>query len=243
MLERDTTQAVETTPSEAEVWDLVAQTAHRRAATYGLLARLYRVEVDDGLLKELRGMRMPAKTGNARMDEGYRALGKFLGGTTAGTELELRRDYVRAFIGEGTDGKSAAYPLESVYTSENRLRMQDARDEVLALYRSEGLNRSESWHDDEDHVALELEFMQFLCDKLARAVEDGDTAGAKSALAAQRGFLTDHLCNWVPLMTQDMRRFAKTGFYRGLAALTDGYLETEGELLDELLGITAGGDE
>ena len=44
-------------------------------------------------------------------------------------------------------------------------------------------------------------------------------------------------------MTQDMRRFAKTGFYRGLAALTDGYLETEGELLDELLGITAGGDE
>lgn len=222
-------------PSETQVWDLVGQTAHRRAATYGLLSRLYRVEVDKEFLQELKETRFPAKAGNALMDEGYRAIGKFLGGMTTGTELELRRDYVRAFIGEGTDGKSAAYPFESVYTSENRLRMQDARDEVLAIYRSEGLNRSVNWHDDEDHVALELEFMQFLCDKLANAVKIGDFDNAESLLATQEGFLTEHLCNWVPLMTADMRLFAKTTFYKGLASLTEGYLEMEQELLGELL--------
>ena len=239
MLEQATLKTDAQTPSQAQAWDLIGQTARRREATYGLLARLYRVEADEGLLKELKGMRFPAKTGNALMDEGYRSIGKFLGGMTATSELELRRDYVRAFIGEGTDGKAAAYPFESVYTSENRLRMQDARDEVLALYRSEGLNRNADWHDDEDHVALELEFMQFLCGKLARAVEAEDLAGAESVLATQEGFLSGHLCNWVPLMTADMRHFAKTGFYQGLAALTEGYLQTEEELLGELLGIEA----
>mgnify|MGYP000335071209 FL=1 len=35
-----------------------------------------------------------------------------------GTVLtELAVDYVRAFIGSGNDGFSAAYPYESVYTS------------------------------------------------------------------------------------------------------------------------------
>ena len=243
MLENEVVGVGTEAPSEAQAWNLIGQTAHRRAATYGLLSRLYRVEVDKEFLKDLKGTHLPAKTGNALMDEGYRAISKFLSGLTASTELELRRDYVRAFIGEGTDGKSAAYPFESVYTSENRLRMQDARDEVLAIYRSEGLNRSVDWHDDEDHVALELEFMQFLCDKLANAVKIGDFDNAESLLATQEGFLTEHLCNWVPLMTSDMRLFAKTTFYKGLASLTEGYLEMERELLGELLDTAAEDDK
>jgi len=234
MSDQTMTDAQEFTQEQA--WELVASTAKRRAATYGLLSRLYRVEVDQQFLNELKAMRFPAKTGNALMDEGYRAISAFLGGMTASTELELRIDYVRAFIGEGTDGKSAAYPFESVYTSAQRLRMQDARDEVLAIYRSEGLNRSVDWHDDEDHVALELEFMQYLCERLVEAVEQGDFERADSLLATQGGFLNAHLCNWVPLMTADMRTFARSGLYKGLATLTEGYLEVEQELFDELLG-------
>ena len=236
MADQDATTTGSEDFSEEQAWKLIASTAKRRAATYGLLSRLYRVEVDEAFLNELKGMRFPAKTGNALMDEGYRTISAFLGGITADTELELRRDYVRAFIGEGTDGKSAAYPFESVYTSEKRLRMQDARDEVLAVYRSEGLNRAESWHDDEDHVALELEFMQYLCDQLVDAVEKGDLEHADALLATQGGFLEAHLCNWVPLMTADMRAFAKSDLYKGLAALTEGYLEMEQDLFDELLG-------
>ena len=37
-------------------------------------------------------------------------------------------------------------------------------------------------------------------------------------------------------MTADMRVFARTGLYKGLAVLTDGYLQMEEELLGELLG-------
>ena len=38
--------------------------------------------------------------------------------------------------------------------------MQDARDEVLVLYRAFGLDKQESWKEGEDHIALELEFEQ-----------------------------------------------------------------------------------
>ena len=58
---------VETAQDEAALVDLMRS----RAQTYGFLARLYRVEVDQPLLDEMRSMRFPTSTGNAHVDEGY----------------------------------------------------------------------------------------------------------------------------------------------------------------------------
>ena len=44
-------------------------------------------------------------------------------------------------------------------------------------------------------------------------------------------------------MTADIRLFAKTTFYKGLASLTEGYLEMEQELLGELLGTATEDDK
>ena len=88
------------------------------------------------------------------MDEGYRMICGYLSQADGTVLTELAVDYVRAFIGSGNDGFSAAYPYESVYTSPKRLMMQDARDEVLVLYRAFGLDKQESWKEGEDHIAL-----------------------------------------------------------------------------------------
>ena len=58
--------------AEQEV-DLVAL-MDGRARTYGLMARLFLKEVDKAALTELQGMRFPAATGNAKVDEGYHML-------------------------------------------------------------------------------------------------------------------------------------------------------------------------
>ena len=108
---------------------------NRRAQTYGMLARLFREEVDLETLRELQGMRFPAATGSPKVDEGYHQLFDYLKGAWEDSVTELAVDYVRAFIGHGIDAYSAAYPFESVYTSPKRLMMQEARDEVLAVYR------------------------------------------------------------------------------------------------------------
>lgn len=222
-------------PMDEETKQALISITEQRSATYGLLSRLYRVEVDEEFLKEMKGMRFPAATGNSQVDEGYRLIATFLSNTWGNTITDLAIDYVRTFIGHGVDAFSAAYPYESVYTSEKRLMMQDARDEVLAIYRSQGLDKQETWKEAEDHLALELEFMQILANRTVDALKAGDEDGAIDLLTTQKNFLEDHLMAWVPMMTSDMRRFAKTDLYRGLASLTDGFMTVDFEFLQDLL--------
>ena len=174
MTETDTiATAAAATPATEEATDLaaLAELTAQRSAVYRLLARLYRVEVDEEFLAELKTMRFPAATGNTAVDTGYRTIATYLSGADAHAITDLAVDYVRAFIGHGIDAYSAAYPFESVYTSPKRLMMQEARDEVLAVYRSEGLDKLPTWKEAEDHIALELEFMAALGDRIVAAAE------------------------------------------------------------------------
>lgn len=206
-----------------------------RARAYGMLARLYRVEVDDEALRELQSMRFPTATGNAAVDEGYRLLYRYLSSAWDDSITELAIDFVRTFIGHGVNGYSAAYPFESVYTSERRLMMQEARDDVLRTLRANNLKRGR-WSEGEDHVALELEFMQRMALRAAAALREGDEEKALQAVATQLEFAQNHLMNWLPMLTRDMKVFSRTAFYQGLAQLTMGYVEEDTALLAELLG-------
>lgn len=226
------------TPDGAEEDDATAElieVLRQRSATYALLSRLYRREVDQPLLDELHGMLYPAETGDANMDQGYLYIATFLSNLWSGSVNELKVDYARCFLGNGVDGYSAAYPYESVYTSEKRLMMQAARDEVRAVYRAYGLEKTDDWKEGEDHVSLEMEFEQTMCDRTIEALEQGDEDKARSLISAQLGFLRDHLVAWTPMMTADMRVRAQTKLYQGLACLTDGYLPTDLQFLEDLL--------
>ncbi|MCD8317008.1 MAG: molecular chaperone TorD family protein [Eggerthellaceae bacterium] len=219
------------------MYDELIQITQQRASTYALLARLYWVEVDEDFLNELKGMRFPVSTGNKDVDEGYKRIADFMSNLWENTLTDLAVDYVRVFIGHGIDAYSAAYPYESVYTSEKRLLMQDARDEVLMIYRSQGLQKTESWNEGEDHIALELEFEQVLCNRAVEALQADDEDKAHDIFTTQLNFLEDHLLNWVGMMTRDIKKFAKTELYDGLAYLTDGFLRVDHEFLQDLLGV------
>ena len=205
-----------------------------RAQAYGMLARLFREEVDLATLRELQGMRFPTATGNATVDEGYHQLFEYLRRAWEDSVTELAIDYVRTFIGHGVNGYSAAYPYESVYTSERRLLMQEARAEVLATLRENELKRGD-WHEAEDHIALELEFMQRMALRAAEALADGAEDEAVAYLRTSYEFLENHLLNWVPMLVTDMRLHSKTLFYQGLGQLTLGTIEEDGAVLRELL--------
>lgn len=225
--EKQTAQAGE------EAVDLV-ELMKMRSRTYGMLARLFLKEVDEETLKELQGMKFPVATGNERVDAGYRKLFDYLRLSWDDSVRELAIDYVRTFIGHGVNGYSAAYPFESVYTSERRLMMQEARAEVLQTLRENGLKRG-NWTEGEDHIALELEFMMRMSTRTAEALEAGDEDKAIEELRTQHEFARDHLMNWLPMLTADMEKFSQTKFYQGLGELTIGYVEEDLSVLDELL--------
>lgn len=242
--DKDTTaHAAATTPaasassaSGAATSEDIAAVCDQRASTYGLLSRLFRSEVTPELLRELHGLRYRVHTGNASMDEGHRLIATYLSSLWENSVTELAADYMRTFFGHGYNGHAAAYPFESVYASEKRLLMQAARDEVLALYRAAGLSKQDSWKEGEDHIALELEYMQILCQRTARALRQRDEDEAYRLVKCQHNFMEDHLGAWAPLLADQMRVFAKTDFYRALAFMTEGFLQTDAALLEDMLG-------
>lgn len=207
----------------------------QRNAMYKFLARMFQVEVDQEFYDFVCSMAFPAHTGNADVDDGQRLICSYLSTPRTGVLTELAVDYTRTFIGAGNDGYSAAYPFESVYTSPKRLLMQGARDEVLVIYRANGIDKSDSWKDGEDHIALELEFMQIIGERLLDAFRSGQDEQVDGLLQTQRHFLEDHLLAWYPMMAADIDRFAKTDFYRGLGLLAMGFLTTDLEFLEGVL--------
>jgi TorA maturation chaperone TorD len=207
----------------------------QRVMTYGFLSRLYGYEVDQPMLDQIHDTLYPAATGDDDMDQGYLLIATYLSNLDDSSLTDLAIDYSRSFCGNGTDTHAAAYPHESVYTSEKRLTMQEARDEVLALYRSEGLEISKTWTEREDHIALELEFVQELANRAIARLKTGDDDIARRYLVKQRNFIEDHLYSWTPMMTADLRKFAKTELYQGLAFLTDGFLANDLQAIDDIL--------
>lgn len=217
-----------------EVDTELADLMDARARTYGLLARLFRVEVDAEALEQLQAMKFPTGTGNDLVDKGYRQLYGYLRDAWEDSLTELAIDFVRCFIGHGVNGYSAAYPYESVYTSERRLMMQEARAEVLQVFRENGLMR-DKWTEGEDHIALELEFMQRMAYRTSESLRAAEDDAAAHQVEVQARFTQNHLVNWMPMLVADMQQFAKTDFYKGLGNLALGFVQEDSALLTELL--------
>jgi putative dimethyl sulfoxide reductase chaperone len=206
-----------------------------RGDMYRLLARLYQVEVDAALLAGMSQTDWAVESDEPGIREGYRLLGAYLSQLGPDTVTDLAVDYARLFLGAGLAETGAAFPYESVYTHPDRLIMQDARDQVVQLYRAEGLDKIAEWNVPEDHIALEFEFMAHLCQKACQALATGDRPGASAYLEKQKSFLDQHLCKWIPGLCADIRRNAATDFYRGVALATEGYLHVDQALVDKLV--------
>lgn len=211
-----------------ELVSLLAQ----QAAGYELLGRLFQREVDAELLRSLCEGRYPARTGNDHLDEGYRGLVVFLNHRGERTGTELNVDYLHVFIGNTQDTSHVAYPYESVYTSPDRLLMQDARDAVLAAYRSEMIALVNEHNEPEDHMGFELAFCAVLLRRAVEALTAGNIARAIELVEKERTFVRDHLGVWAPEFAADVKRIAQTGFYRALADILLGYLEVDAATME-----------
>lgn len=219
----------------AEDRKTIAELCGQRENMYALLGRLYRREVDADFYANLCASAFPCGTGNDDVDAGYRDIALYCASHADDAVLDLARDYARVFIGHGNNAYAAAYPFESVYTSEKRLLMQEARDEVVRIYEKAGVQIAPDWHDPEDHVALELEYMQIMARRTREALEAGRDDEALALLDEQREFLERHLCSWTPFLVNDMLRLAHTELYHGLALLTRGLLAQDREFLESVV--------
>ncbi len=205
-----------------------------RYSGYAFLSRVYRAELSTEFLSTLAAN--TATVAAAEGDDGTDRLVAFAqrlkDANLQNATTELAAEFAGLFL-NGSD--RPVFPYESVYTSPQKLVMQKARDEVLAEYRREGLDRATAFNEPEDHIALELEFMAYLCRQATAAMEAGDRVASKAYLDKQRGFIEKHLGIWVPRFCKDLQKNAKSDFYKSIAQLTLSLIDQDKEMIGALV--------
>ena len=209
--------------------ELVAMNTARKGF-YEFLASVYKVELTEEQIESLAKCDLPAD--DEFVGAGYSAVKEYLRHRDSGTRQELAVDYARVFLGAGMYEQITAPPYESVYTSPEHLLMQEARDEVVACYLSEGLGLPAENTTPEDHLSFELQFMAKLIERAQAALEAGDDARYAALCEKQRLFFDEHLAGWVPRLCADVRAYARTAFYRGIADITEGFLALEDQVIE-----------
>ncbi len=203
----------------------------RRASAYGLFARLFASELDETLLTKLSRAAEQERSG---LDEGQGVMASCLvemASDLASSRRELAVDFAQLFLIHGAHETAAPYPFESAYASPEGILTSDARMDFKRRYRSFGLVTSEGWNVGEDHIALELQYMQYLARSVCNALGEGDDQAADSAFGESLSFMRDHIQKWVPVFCARMRTRARTVFYQGLAVALASYVEADAEFL------------
>ena len=126
-------------------------------------------------------------------------------GDAEGLTDEARSDYTRLFVGPG---KVLAPPWGSVYLNHDRLLFDENTLVVRQFYERFGMKIKEKYKEPDDHIGIELEF-------LAHLAEQGEDKAMVS-------FAKTLISPWAPLWNNDVQKYARTGYYRGLANMATG---------------------
>ena len=196
-----------------------------RLGMYAFLARVFRIEIDQEFLDQLNEIYITGEGERQLSSAGEEILVNFLSRHHDNLIVDLAVDYVKVFI--GARQKAGALPYESYYTSKEHLIMQEARDQVVMFYRAEGLDRSDQFTEPEDHIAFELEFMAYLCQKSKDYLVSNQFVDALIGLRKQRAFVETHLLNWTPDFLKDVAQSADTDFYKAIAKIASDLLMKE----------------
>ncbi len=141
---------------------------------------------------------------------------------------ELEIEYNRLFVGPG---HVLCPPYESVYRKdrpplERGLVMGPSVVDVQRRYLEAGLQKSKDYKDLPDHIAVELEFMHYLCLKEAEEMNE-------NWVKMQRDFLRMHIKPWYREFVRCIEKHTKSEFYLTLAEELEKFLEEEINVLVE----------
>lgn len=201
-----------------------------REIIYNIFSTIYSKELNENSLKIidelLRFFKNISSDDNTRINKGIYLIEKEM------QKPNFLEEQLTNFTGLFLNGgRNPVYIYESVYLSNEHLIMQEERDEVLEFYRKAGFEKNPEYNEPEDHLAIELEFMEILCEKIIRNIEKQDISKALECLDIQEDFLKQHLYKWIGLFVERMEEVEKESFYLGAAYLLKDFLKKETDFL------------
>ena len=147
------------------------------------------------------------------------------------SQEELQIAHAELFVGPF---ELKASPYGSTYLEKTRRIMGDSTMEVLQHYRRAGL--AVDIKQPPDHIAIELEFLSYLCALEAEALQNGDLKKAADLQTEQKLFLGTYVLPWMPDLVQNIRSGTKNTFYLHFADCFEKFL-TQLEVISKPVNI------
>ena len=143
---------------------------------------------------------------------------------------ELEYEYNKLFVGPE---HVLCPPYESVYRSDRSeielgLVMGPSTNDTKKRYKEAGLEIAKDFKELPDHIAIELEFMYFLC---ANEAKSKDFEEASLWRERQREFIASHIKTWFSNFSEMLELNAISCFYKTAAKLLKEFLSEEIEYL------------
>jgi DMSO reductase family type II enzyme chaperone len=137
---------------------------------------------------------------------------------------QLQSDHRRVF---GHIESSFCPPYETRYGNHHLFQQTQQLADIAGFYRAFGLDLSDDANERPDHLAIELEFLHFLCFKEAYGLKHHGPEQVEVCRDAEVKFLREHLLTWAPSFAKRLQEAAGGGFYERLAAFMAAFLSTE----------------
>jgi len=143
---------------------------------------------------------------------------------TISTVGELGQDYDRLF-GHTLRGKVC--PYETEYGGTHTFQQAQELSDLAGFYLAFGLQPSDTRNERVDHIAHELEFLEFLSLKEAYAFEDDDEDMLAVTRDALKRFVGERLGHFGRAFGRRLHEADTGGFYGGLGGLCATFLSSE----------------
>lgn len=224
--------------ADVQMMDM-AETATARANVYGLLSAIFRAEPSSSLLARLK---------DPEMSGVFDALGHSLGDDFRDSPSEqlkedLAVEFTRLFLGPGPH----ISPHESLNVEEgcgpDGGHWGPDTVKVKNFVEAAGLTVDAGFTGMPDHICVELEFMQMLATREAEAWTEAEEEFATNIQKIEKRFYDEHLSRWVGRFCDRVIETSEHSFYRGIAEMTKGFIEYEGETLQVVAGERMNGEE
>jgi TorA maturation chaperone TorD len=201
-----------------ETW--MRQAVYRLFASLHLYPNRERLETLQTVVLELQSNN-PLWTDHFLANQ-FKNLFEFVSGLNEGSINTVEEEYVALF-----SVNPYAPPYESYYQDPEGFVRSWIVIQLENEYARAGLNVARSFKEPPDHVAIELEFMAFLCSIEAESHETNNQSGVKSSLERQNKFLNLHLGNWYPMLAQAVKEAPTHGLYTLTVEVTNTFLQYE----------------
>ena len=176
----------------------------------------------------------------------FEALSKSDGPNREAFKADVKRDYTYLFRMVGASHTS---PYESVYRTDDRTMFGPTTLDVRDTYRAWGVQVPRQGSTPDDHIGYEFAFLAHVLGIIEKAGQREDPTtdaspgeAVPSALAHEavdavraqghvRSFLSDHLLVFAPVYLKNVQTRATEPFYRAVAAVAAGTIESLADAL------------